>query len=100
MGWRESPGSALHLRESYPPTHTPQSDTWNNLMRRVDIACGLVTTVAGITSGIVGRPGTNAGHSDGLGTAASFNYPTLVALNAAGCFAIIVRRGGTEGSMY
>ena len=59
-----------------------QSDYYNCLIRRIVISSGLVSTLAG-TSGA-------SGSADGLGTAASFNTPLGVAMDAAGTVALIV----------
>lgn len=48
-----------------------------------------VTTFAGNLSGTVGV--NNFGHADGIGSAASFYYPTGVAVNAAGTIVIVAR---------
>ena len=55
------------------------ADTLNNEIRKVTPA-GIVTTLAG--SGIKGIFGS--GSSDGVGTAASFNQPSGVAVNSSG----------------
>ena len=49
---------------------------------------GLVKTLAGSLSGIVGT--NNFGYLDGIGTAALFNSPMGVAMDAGGTFAIAV----------
>ena len=58
-----------------------QGDTNNQRIRYIDLASGLVTTLAG--SGSVGTV-------DGVGSYAQFYDPTGVAINALGTFAIIV----------
>lgn len=50
-------------------------------VRRIDVFSREVSTIAG--SGA-------RGNADGIGTAASFTYPTGVALNGAGSMAVIV----------
>ena len=52
---------------------------------------GNVTTIAGSLSGTIGQ--SNSGSSDGRGTAASFNYPAGIAMDAAGSFVLIVSYG-------
>ena len=47
------------------------SDTFNNRIRRVDAASGIITTIAG--NGI-------SQSLDGTGAAASFRFPTSIAL--------------------
>ena len=73
----------------------PQADTYNNLVRRVVLASGLVTAVAGNIALSTGPP-TNYGHADGVGTASSFFYPSGVAVDAGGSFAIIVSGAADE----
>lgn len=66
-------------------------DRGNNLIRRINLANGMVTTVAGSLSGTVGTLGsTNFGHSDGIGTAASFYHPCGLTMDAAATFVLIV----------
>ena len=48
---------------------------------------GTVTTLAG------GLGGTTSGHADGVGTAASFNVPSYVAVDAAGTVAVVAEYG-------
>lgn len=69
-----------------------QADQSNNLLRRVNLANGLVTTLAGNVALSSGPP-NNYGFSDGFGTAASFWNPTGVAVDGAGTFAVVVRSG-------
>ena len=80
---------------SLSPPLPLQADSDNHLLRLVNLTSGLVTTLAG---------GAASGRADGVGTAATFNNPRSVAVDAAGSTAIIVRgqlgRGeeGNEGS--
>ncbi|HEX7596810.1 MAG TPA: hypothetical protein VF518_01275, partial [Polyangia bacterium] len=52
------------------------ADSYNQCIRRVDIATGSVTTVAGMVG-----PG---GHRDGTGSEARFNYPAALAYDGMG----------------
>lgn len=63
-----------------------QTDYSNNLLRRVTLANGLVSTLAG-------SPTQGSGYTDGVGEAATFSGPEGVAVDAAGSTAIIVRGG-------
>lgn len=64
-------------------------DSDNNLVRQLNLNGGIVTTVAG---------SIHKGYSDGFGTTASFKFPSNVAMDSAGRFAIIVRdRGRRDG---
>ena len=82
--------NAATLSRSSLPVHL-QADRFNHLLRRVNLTSGLVTTLAGSTSGAVGY--NNWGHTDGVGTAASFAFPTAVtiAADSVGIFAVVVR---------
>lgn len=60
------------------------ADSGNSTIRKVEIATGTVTTVAG-TAGILGT-------TDGIGAAASFIYPVGVALNGADLY--VTEQGG------
>ncbi len=55
------------------------ADAGNHLIRKITPS-GVVTTVAG--GGSAG--GTVSGHADGTGTAATFNFPTGIALDSSG----------------
>lgn len=66
------------LDSSVPPPM--QADTNNNLLRRVNLTSGLVTTLAG----------SSPGYADGVGAAANFNNPWSVAVDSAGTFAVVV----------
>lgn len=77
------------MREIHTPPSTPlQSDQFNNLLRFVNLASGLVTTLAGGSGGVI------AGHADGAGTAAAFNSPHGIAADAGWTVAIVVRKKG------
>lgn len=52
-------------------------------VRQIDVASGLVTTLAGTL--------TSSGYADGVGADVLFNSPYGVALQAAGTMAVIVR---------
>ena len=59
-----------------------QADQENFLIRRIAMASGTVTTLAGV-AGITGN-------TDGIGPAALFNKPKGLALDAAGNIALVV----------
>jgi hypothetical protein len=67
-----------------PRPFLPQADCYNNLVRRIDVSSGAVTTLAG------GLGGTTSGFADGVGTAATFNQPKGVAMDAAGVLVVVV----------
>jgi DNA-binding beta-propeller fold protein YncE len=52
------------------------ADTHNHTIRAIDAVTGTVSTLAGLA--------LHTGSADGVGTAAAFNYPTGLAVNAAG----------------
>jgi DNA-binding beta-propeller fold protein YncE len=54
------------------------ADCWNNLIRKIVVSSGEVTTFAG------GGGGTSAGNTDGTGTSATLNRPSGVAVDSAG----------------
>jgi DNA-binding beta-propeller fold protein YncE len=56
------------------------ADSYNNMIRRIEISSGTVTTLAGNTS---------AGLVDGAGTLATFNRPSSVAIDPSGAFALV-----------
>lgn len=89
----------LHPLSLPLPHPTPlKAEYGTNLIRRIELATGLVTTVAGNSSGAVVN---NQGFSDGLTTSASFNAPYGVAVDPTGTFAIIVRGyGAGEGRSW
>lgn len=61
----------------------------NHLIRRISLSTSLVTTLAGTFS--------VTGTADGIGTAARFNVPLGVTIDAAGTFVVVVRcMGGTS----
>lgn len=77
------------LKEVYTPCSPlslspgSQADRSSHLVRLITVSSGAVVTLAG-------TPGVS-GSADGVGTAAAFNDPTGVAIDAAGSFVLIVR---------
>jgi hypothetical protein len=65
-----------------------QSDQWNHLIRAIDVTLTAVTPLAG-------RQGVSSPVSDGVGSAATFCYPTGVALNSAATLALVVGSSAT-----
>ena len=63
--------------------HDASQDASNNRIRRVDIATGATTTLAG--SG-------NQGFLDGAGADARFKYPQGVTIDPSGTFALVAVR--------
>ncbi len=63
-----------------------QAEEFNHRIRRIDMAIGTVTTLAG-------RAGSS-GYTDGLGSAATFNSPLGVAMDSMGATAIVVSDKG------
>jgi len=63
------------------------ADNGNHLVRRLNLSSGLVTTVAGNTSGAVGS--SNLGYADGQGTAVKFYRPSGVTMDAGATFVVI-----------
>jgi hypothetical protein len=66
--------------------YTMQGDRSNHLIRLLVISSGVVSTLAGQVG--------SAGSTNGIGTNAMFYSPWHIALNAAGTFAVVVRREG------
>jgi len=60
------------------------ADTYNNLVRRLVISSGSVTTLAG-------SAGTS-GSTDGVGALATFTSPRGISVDAYGSFALVVSR--------
>ena len=67
-------------------------------MRRINLTSGLVTTLAGDTTSLVGS--SNQGHSDGLGSDTSFDAPFGIAMNPLGTFAIVVSADCAHSSFF
>jgi hypothetical protein len=59
-----------------------QADTMNRLVRAIDVGSGAVTTLAGQQGYIP--------FSDGVGSAATFNFACGITMNSAGSFALVV----------
>lgn len=79
--------ASANYKVQSPPVATVvplQADYYNNALRSVNLASGLVRTVAG-------SPSSAWGYADGVGTAALLNSPSDVAVDGAGTFAIVVR---------
>ena len=72
------------------PLHL-QTDTYNHVIRRINLLGGTVTTFAG-------SPSQSSGHSDGVGSAASFANPTDIAVNSNASVALVVS-GGDMGAV-
>ena len=72
-------------------SHDASQDRSNNRIRRVDIATGETTTLAG--------SGTR-GFRDGAGASALFNYPSGVAIDPSGGYALVAVRASGLDSLY
>lgn len=68
-----------------PSCYRCQTDESNNVIRRISLPTGAVTTLVGFA----GTPGS----ADGVGSAARFFQPTGVAVDPTGTFALVVRAG-------
>ena len=69
-------------------SHDASQDHKNHRIRRVDIATGATTTLAGTGS---------AGFLDGAGAIARFNYPKGIAIEPSGGYALVgVRASGLD----
>ena len=64
-------------------SHDASQDGYNHRIRRVEIATGETTTLAGSGS---------AGFGDGASGSAMFNMPTCVAIDPSGAFALVAVR--------
>jgi hypothetical protein len=71
----------------WPPA---QTDAGNHLLRAIDVPSGTVRTLAG-------RQGVSAPFSDGVGSTATFNSPTGVALDSMGTLALVVSKDSEYG---
>ena len=81
--------SLLPLAPPLPPPPSPytmQADLGNHLIRLLVLSSGVVSTLAG--------QARSFGSTNGIGTNARFNFPTGIALDAAGTFAVVVRGDG------
>jgi hypothetical protein len=66
------------------------ADHYNQLVRKIVVSSSSVTTLAGVA--------LQSGHTNGVGSAATFSYPYDVAMSAAGDVAVVVRGGGRRGA--
>jgi hypothetical protein len=66
-----------------PRLCSAQADTSNHLVRAIAVSTGAVRTLAG-------QQGISAPFSDGVGSAATFNFPHGVALDSTGVLALVV----------
>lgn len=79
-GWGHgSPAWTYALKPAPPP---PQVDNNNQAIRRVDLASGAVTTIAG----------THYGYTEGVGTEAVFGRPNDIACDLTGASCFVVSR--------
>ncbi|EOD41273.1 hypothetical protein EMIHUDRAFT_433296 [Emiliania huxleyi CCMP1516] len=90
-GGADGVGGAAHFNGARGLAISPDgsalfvADTFNNKIRRVEVATGAVTTLAG--SGA-------SGSADGVGGAAQFNYPMALAISADGSTLSVCAMGG------
>ena len=80
---------APHATDWFLAHHGPpdaSQDSHNSGIRRVDIATGATTTLAGSTPGF----------SDGVGASAQFYYLSDVAIHPSGTFALVMVRAWLE----
>jgi hypothetical protein len=72
-----------------------QTDSVNNVVQRIVVATGYVSTLAGGLNNIQGASSTDyiapCGVVDGIGSHASFCGPNGIAVDAEGTFAVVVR---------
>jgi DNA-binding beta-propeller fold protein YncE len=93
QGYTDGVGTAAMFQEPYGVTISPDgsfalvADTYNHRVRRLAIATGVVTTLAG--SGL-------GGPVDGTGVLASFGYPCDVAISPDASYALIVEMIGNR----
>lgn len=76
------PAAPNEVSHAAPARHHPQTDNHYNTVRRINVATGVVTTLAG-SAGV-------SGSTDAVGTSATFNGLRGLTLDAAGVFALIV----------
>ena len=79
-----------HSKMRFLLSNPIQADFNNNVLRRVNLTNGLVTTVAG-NYALNGGPPNNYGYADGVGALASFWSPAGVSVNGAVTIAVVVR---------
>jgi DNA-binding beta-propeller fold protein YncE len=85
-GYADGVGTQASFRYPYGVSISPDgtfalvADGGNNRIRRVSIATGSVTTLAG---------GSVQGYADGVGTQASFDNPSGVSISPDGTFALV-----------
>ena len=72
-------------------SHDASQDLYNHRIRRVDIATGATTTLAG--------SGTR-GYLDGAGGSARFNRPEDISIDPSGGFALVAVRASGLDSLH
>ena len=72
-------------------SHDASQEHYNHRIRRVDIATGATTTLAG--------SGTR-GFLDGAGGSAQFNYPIGIAIDPSGGYALVAVRASGLDSLH
>jgi hypothetical protein len=60
-----------------------QADQNNHLIRAIVVASGVVTTLAG-------RQGVTSPFTDGIGSVATFNFPSGISVDGLGTVALVV----------
>ena len=72
-----------------------QADSGNNVIRRINVSTGEVTTLAGHP-----QPWQPWGYADGVGPNATFRNPSGVAMDAAGAVGLVVSGGDSTACQF